>query len=102
MVAEEEALVGGVDDDGVDDGRFGVAFVTLPEALAEDCARARVVVDLTHATGEDAQNCPASVRIGLDDLARAGAHALYFQDNGEVKVETVRAARGDRPWVLGP
>ncbi|MCR4379149.1 MAG: ComEC/Rec2 family competence protein [Rhodospirillales bacterium] len=95
----------GVDDHAVDGrfgGRFGVAFVTLPEALAEDCARARVVVDLTHAVGEDAQNCSANVRIGLEDLARDGAHALYFQENGAVTVETVRAARGDRPWVVGP
>ena len=81
-----------------------VAFVTAPEALAEDCARARVVVNLASAagrTGFDAKACPADVRINLDDLAQGGAHALYFEDNGAVRVQTVRQTRGDRPWVVG-
>lgn len=87
-------------------GRGLVAFVHAPEALLEDC-RATVVINLSGQWGADgAKACPAKVRIGLGDLARDGTHALYFVDderganqNG-IRVETVREARGDRPWVL--
>ena len=82
-----------------------VTFVTAPEALAEDCQGnsegASVVVNLSQAPGPEAQDCPVNVRINLDDLAQNGTHALYFSENGGVRVETVRDLRGNRPWVLG-
>ena len=81
-------------------GQTRVAFATAPEALAEDCARARVVVNLSTAAGPRARDCPTATRIALDDLARGGAHALYFTKSGDVRVETVRETRGDRPWVV--
>ena len=93
-------------------GRGLVAFVRSPEALSEDC-RASVVINLSGQWGADgASACPAKVRIGLDDLAQGGTHALYFVDDEDfvdeeksgnqngIRVETVREARGVRPWVL--
>jgi len=82
------------------DERFRVAFVALPDALDEDCAHVRVVVNLSDFAGETSKKCSASVRINRSDLARDGAHAMYFEENGEVRVETVQDARGVRPWVL--
>lgn len=80
-----------------------VAFVNAPEALAEDCASASVVVDLSGQLGGDEQaneqKCPAKIRITLKDLATNGAHALTFKGEHAV-VETVRERRGNRPWVL--
>lgn len=94
-------------------GRGLVAFVHAPEALLEDC-RANVVINLSGQWGADgAKACPANVRIGLDDLARDGTHALYFVDSEQdvmdgkqgrnqngIRVQTVREVRGVRPWVL--
>jgi len=76
-----------------------VAFVKAPDALAEDCASARVVVDLSTAMNRALPPCAAVIRIGLKDLAQNGTHALSFKD-GQVRVETVRERRGERPWVL--
>jgi len=40
---------------------------------------------------------PARAAIDSDDLAARGAHALTVE-NGNVRVHTVAAARGLRPW----
>jgi competence protein ComEC len=42
-----------------------------------------------------------AVRIDRFDLWKHGAHALYVQD-GKVRIETVKSAQGDRPWVYRP
>lgn len=76
----------------------GTAFALLTDgrALAEDCARSNVVISTV----------PVRVRcsepnlvIDRFDLWRNGAHAFWLDDNGKVRVETVRERRGRRPWV---
>lgn len=82
------------------DANLAVAFVRAPEALAEDCLRARVVVDVTG--GGRAEDCRAiggAHVIEAADLARKGAHALYFTPGGGVRIDTVAARRGTRPWT---
>lgn len=71
-----------------------VALVRRSEALADDCAVADVVVSLV-----PVRRCP-SARTIIDrfDLAREGAHALWFGESG-VRVESVNGLRGRRPWV---
>ena len=41
------------------------------------------------------------LRIDRFDLWRSGAHAVFI-DGGVLRVETARAAQGDRPWVVRP
>ena len=85
--------------------RFGptvrdrIAFVHAPEALAEDCQRARVVVDLSGAPPSG--GCKAATVIDRLRLQHGGAHALWFEADGAVRVQNVNDWRGDRPWVLG-
>lgn len=81
-------------------GYIKVAFVRTPEALIEDCRLAHVVVDM-RAVGEGVEGtpCPAPLRIDLADLARDGAHALYFERGGQIRVDTVGGRRGNRPWT---
>ena len=33
------------------------------------------------------------------DLWREGAHAIWLEGDGRVRIETVRARQGERPWV---
>ena len=75
-------------------GGHVVALVRRPEALIDDCAIADVVI-----SNDPVRRCP-SARIVVDrfDLWRNGAHALWL--NGDkVRVDSVNARRGDRPWV---
>ncbi len=72
-----------------------VAFVRDPRALAEDCRSADVVVSLVPVR----RACPRPhLVIDRFDLWRRGGHAIWLDQNGPT-VETVAAARGDRPWV---
>lgn len=78
-----------------------VAFTAKSEALAEDCRQARVVVDLSGTLESDRKGdgCPAPLVIGLKDLDRKGAHVLYMEAGGWIRIETVAGTRGRRPWT---
>lgn len=76
-----------------------VALVRTPDALAEDCRSADVVVAAVPVRPR--ARCPARVVIDRFDLWRNGAHALWLAKDG-VRVESVNGVRGDRPWVLRP
>ena len=73
-----------------------VALVRRAEALAEDCAAASVVV----ASVPLRHDCP-SARLTIDRIAlwREGPHAIWLDD---LRVVSVRAWRGERPWVIKP
>ena len=73
-----------------------LALAEDPRALAEDCARADVVVSLHPVRRRDCRQ-PA-VLIDRFDIWREGAHAVWLDPDG-VRVETVRARRGARPWA---
>jgi competence protein ComEC len=75
-----------------------VALVTRPEALAEDCTRASVVVSSIPVP----RSCRTPLAV-VDKWAlwRDGAHALWLSPDG-VRVESVRELAGDRPWVRRP
>jgi competence protein ComEC len=63
--------------------------------LAEDCRHADVLV----ATIPVRRRCAsAGVVIDRFSLWRDGGHVLWL-DAGGVRVESVRANRGERPWV---
>jgi competence protein ComEC len=73
-----------------------VALVSDERALAEDCGIADLVVSLVPVRGD----CPAPQGV-VDrfDLWRHGGHAIWVSAE-EIRVETVRAWQGDRPWAL--
>ncbi|MCG8691591.1 MAG: ComEC family competence protein [Minwuiales bacterium] len=75
-----------------------VALPTDDRALAEDCARADVVVSTVPVRGR----CPAA-RVVIDrfDLWRNGAHAVWL-DKAGIRVDSVNRSRGLRPWVSRP
>jgi competence protein ComEC len=72
-------------------GRF-VALALRPEALAEDCERASLIVT----SRQPPQGCAASV-INLERLRRQGAMALRQSRDGYV-VDAVKPGGIDRPW----
>ena len=76
-------------------GPTEVVLVRTPDERRIACAREGIVVIATI----PAQYC-RSPRLVIDllDLRADGTHALRF-DGSEVRVETVRGARGQRPWV---
>jgi len=76
-----------------------VAVIRQAEALTEDCGGADVVISTT----EGARRCRAPLVIDVWTLRRDGAHALYLGPGvgpDGVRVESVRAWRGSRPWTV--
>jgi competence protein ComEC len=46
-------------------------------------------------------NCASpSATIDRFDVWRYGAHAIWVDDSGAFRIESVAASLGDRPWVL--
>lgn len=78
-------------------GEWTVAIVHDGRALHEDCGIADVVVATLPVARQDCSE-PA-ILIDRFDLWREGAHAVTFA-KGRARVETVRAHRGRRPWVV--
>ena len=75
-----------------------VAFPRRGIAVLDDCRIADVVVSADPLP----DSCPSALRtIDLRQLRRGGSHAIWL-DAGGVRVESVNAGRGRRPWVLGP
>ncbi len=75
-----------------------VALVRDASALPEDCRHATVVV----ATVPVRRQCPsAALVVDRFSVWRDGGHAIWLDRDG-VRAESVRAARGARPWVPGP
>ncbi|HVM82454.1 MAG TPA: ComEC/Rec2 family competence protein [Candidatus Binatia bacterium] len=74
-----------------------VALVKTGDALAEDCRNADLVVALVPIRGD----CPhPRAMIDRFDLWRGGAYAVWLGRAGQIRVESVAASLGDRPWVL--
>ncbi len=73
-----------------------VAIVRETSALAEDCRTAHVVVALIPVR----RACPSAHTV-IDRFAlwREGGHAVWLEESGRIRVESVREARGQRPWV---
>jgi competence protein ComEC len=63
-------------------------------ALADDCARASIL--LLDRKRPKACTKPSLV-VDPGDIRRGGAHAIYL-NGGAIRVETMAAVRGDRPW----
>jgi len=76
-----------------------VALVNDSRALAEDCARATVVIAL-EPVARGACPGPGTV-IDRFDLWRNGAYALWLSPDA-IEVRSVREASGERPWVRRP
>jgi len=79
-----------------------VAFTRSPEALAEDCWIADILIADAPATDAPKNGCGAvKYLITTKRLERLGTHAIWLSKNdGEMRVETVNGRRGDRPWVI--
>ncbi|AZV38676.1 competence protein ComE [Komagataeibacter xylinus] len=61
------------------------------------CRGARLLVNLPGTWG-----CDGVPSIGRFDLWRNGAYGIYRQPDGRLVVQTDRAVRGARPWVMRP
>jgi len=72
-----------------------VAVAQHPAAFFDDCRRAAIVV----AGIVSPKSCTAPKAV-VDFFAarREGTHAIYIEDDGSVRVETVAGMRGLRPW----
>jgi competence protein ComEC len=75
-----------------------VSLAIHPGALLEDCYTTSLIIS----TFPIRQACRHSLRtIDRFDLWRDGAHAVWLEKNN-IRVESVNAWRGHRPWVLKP
>jgi competence protein ComEC len=74
-----------------------IAAPLRPDALADDCSFADVVISAV-----PTRHACAGPKLVIDrfDVARGGATAIWLA--GKITVVTVRDARGDRPWSPSP
>lgn len=86
---------------------WSLALPQTGEALAEDCARADVVMAPMPVRGA----CKGSGAVVIDrfDLWRSGAHAVFLPSDGgddeaggAVRIKTVRDVQGERLWSRFP
>jgi len=73
-----------------------IALALTGEALREDCASADAVVSLMPIR----QGCRDAVTVDRFDLWRGGTHAIRIEKDGALRIQSVAATLGDRPWVL--
>lgn len=82
-------------------GKTVFAFVEGQESVAPAC-RAGASILVSAQDIRRARNCAAgAVVIGKYDLRREGAHAFYLRPDNSIDIQTVRGARGLRPWTPG-
>jgi competence protein ComEC len=76
-----------------------VAVARHPAAFAEDCRRAAILI-----SGIVSPRGCTAPRTVVDFFAarRGGTHALYIEADGSIRMETVAATRGERPWSKPP
>jgi competence protein ComEC len=74
-----------------------IADIARPDALAEDCAVAAIVLSAVPTR----HRCTGP-RLVIDtfDVAHAGGYAVWL--GPQLKTETVEQARGQRPWSMPP
>lgn len=72
-----------------------VALVHDPLAALEDCGRVDLIISFEN-LGPHCRD--RAVVIDWPEIRANGGHAVYL-DGGDIRVETVRAHRGARPWV---
>jgi len=72
-----------------------VAVARHPAALRDDCQRAKILI----ASFANPRGCNGpAVLIDFFAVRRRGTHAVYIDEDGHIRVETVAQTRGDRPW----
>ncbi|MFC2953200.1 ComEC/Rec2 family competence protein [Marinicaulis aureus] len=74
------------------------AFVSDPASLSEDCHRADLVVAFFPASSADWRACKA-VLIDRRSAWNRGAHAVWVEEDGLLKVQSANDLRGNRPWT---
>lgn len=74
-----------------------IAIVRHPAGLADACAAATVVVNLTEANPAE---CAARSLFTRQSLRNSGALMITLAPDGSATIATVAEARGYRPWVL--
>ena len=98
---EEAAKAAGFRCDGVGCSAtikgLAVAVARHPAAFAEDCRRAAILI--SPIVGPRGCTGPKTV-IDFFAARRGGTHALYIEADGGIRIETVAAARGTRPWSM--
>jgi len=72
-----------------------IAIGQRPEAQAEDCAKAAIVISAAPATSCDGPRLVLDAR----KIIAAGGYAITLSP---LNAESVHAQRGDRPWVVPP
>lgn len=74
-----------------------IAIIEDSAFLSEDCARADLVIALFPASGRDWRACAAPL-IDKRSVWRRGAHAVWLDNRGGIKIKSVADDRGRRPW----
>jgi competence protein ComEC len=74
-----------------------VAVAQHPAAFSDDCRRASIVV--SNIASPRSCSKPKAV-VDFFAARREGTHAIYVEEDGSLRIETVARARGARPWSV--
>jgi len=72
-----------------------LAVAQHPAAFFDDCRRAAIV--MAGIVSPKSCTAPKAV-VDFFAVRREGTHAIYIEDDGSLRVETVAGMRGLRPW----
>ncbi len=72
-----------------------VAVAHHPAAFADDCRRAAIVI--SRIVSPKSCSRPKAV-VDFFAARREGTHAIYIEEDGKLRIETVAQTRGARPW----
>lgn len=74
-----------------------LAISAHPLGLPDDCARADIVIAFFSVSGADYTACRATL-IDMRSTRMRGAHAVWIDKEGNIRVRTAAELRGARPW----
>jgi competence protein ComEC len=74
-----------------------VAVAQHPAAFSDDCRHAGIVV--SNIASPKSCSKPKAV-VDFFAARREGTHAIYIEEDGRLRIETVAGARGRRPWSM--
>lgn len=74
------------------------SFIDDRQALEEDCARADLVVAFFPVSASEWRRCKALL-IDRRSIWRRGAHSLWVDEKGGIRIKTASDIRGRRPWT---
>ncbi len=92
---QDDALICGAVGCRLELKGYKISFLKKPEALDEECLWADIILSFEPLIK---QSCNTAYVLDKFDTYRGGAHALWLEEGGVLRMQNVESDRGGRPW----